>query len=733
VKEMQAFQVPASGKPFELVHREIPKVTDDQVRVRVQACGICRSDTYAVSGIPGSVYPLTPGHEIAGVIDAVGPTVKNWAPGERVGIGWFGGQCGECASCRKGDFVTCSRLKAPGLIADGGYAEFVVMPASALARIPDGIDPVHAGPLMCAGVTAFNALRKAGAAHGRRVTVIGIGGVGHLAVLFARHMGCETIAVSRGRAKEALALNLGASHFIDALDSGAVEAMRALGGTDVIIVTSSGGDEAGRFIPAVTPNGRIVVTGFSDEPVHVSSVDLIARNLSIIGSAAGTAMDAEETLRFCVLNDITPVVEEFPFESAREAYARMLAGSVNFRAVLNLDSLTRPQARTADQEDVEHGNENPQMRHAVALSSRPAGHVLDCPPEELPHETELIEAAMRWHFSPETGSPFWLERAKKLDFDPVRDVHRLADLRLFPNLVDDLRYACVTDLIPKGYGDEPPLLGVFESGGVTGAPKRAILLSDWMERWLAWSHRCAREHHRAPGANHLMVAPTGPHLITHLSNEATRRDGGIAFTIDLDPRWVRKCIIEGRSDEADRYAGHIIAQMASVLRTQDVSIMTITPPLLERLVRQPELVDLVRQKISVIIWGGTHMDADTRHIYQTEIFPGVSFQGGYGSTMVLGGAFERPGLTDDDPCIFDPFSPYVTFSVVDPQSLEEVAYGDRGQVIMNHLSKAMLLPNNLERDTAIRVPGRSGQAGDSVADILPMETFGGREVTEGVY
>jgi D-arabinose 1-dehydrogenase-like Zn-dependent alcohol dehydrogenase len=746
VEKMRAFQVPAAGKPFELVRHEIPKVTGDQVRVRVQACGICRSDTYAVSGIPGSLYPLIPGHEIAGVIDAVGPAVRNRAPGERVGVGWFGGQCGECASCRSGDFVTCSRLKATGLITDGGYAEYVVMPSSALARIPDGIDAVHAGPLMCAGVTAFNALRRGGAGPGRRVTVIGIGGVGHLAVMFARQMGCETIAVSRGRAKETLALKLGASHFVDALDSGAVAAIRALGGTDVVIVTSSGGDEAGRFISAVTPNGRIVVTGFSDESVHVSPVDLIARNLSVMGSAAGTAMDAEETLRFCALNGIVPVVEEFPFESAEEAYARMLTGSVNFRAVLNLDSSTDPRMSPAElgervratlpvdhQEDVQHGNENRPTQHAVALVGRQAGHVLDCPWEELPDAAELIKAAMRWHFSPETGSPFWLERAKQLDFEPVKDVRTVADLRLFPNVVDDLRSVSVADLIPKGYGGEPPLLGVFESGGVTGPPKRVILLSDWMERWLAWSQRCAREHHRAPGANHLIVAPTGPHLITCLSNEATRRDGGIAFTIDLDPRWVRKCIIEGRSDEADRYAEHIIAQMASVLRTQEVSILTITPPLLERLVRQPELVELVRQKISVIIWGGTHMDADTRHIYHTEIFPAVSFQGGYGSTMVLGGAFERPDLTDDDPCIFDPFSPYVTFSVVDPRSLEKVAYGDRGQVVMNHVSKAMLLPNNLERDTAIRVRGRSGQAGDSVADILPVETIGGREVTEGVY
>jgi len=733
--EMRAFQVPAPGKPFELVRREIPAVADNEVRVRVQACGICHSDAYAVSGIPGSVYPLTPGHEIAGVIDAVGAAVSNWAPGQRVGIGWFGGQCGDCESCRKGDFVACSHLKAPGLIADGGYAEYVVVPGSALARVPDGMESVHAGPLMCAGVTAFNALRKAGAGPGRRVTVIGIGGVGHLSVLFARHMGCETVAVSRGRAKEALALKLGAHHFVDALDSRSVETISALGGTDIIIVTSSGGDQVGRFVPAVRPSGHIVVTGFSDEPVQVSSVDLIARNLSIMGSAAGTAMEAEETLQFCALNGISPIVEEFSFESARDAYARMLDGSVNFRAVLSMDSHAKCGTRLVRPESaaVPHGNENGERRKAATLVGSAAGHVLDCPPEELPDVTELIEAAMRWHFSPVTGSSFWLERAKKLDFDPVKDVHSLADLRLFPNVVDDLKHVRVTDLIPKGYGSQPPLLGIFESGGVTGSPKRVILLSDWMERWLVWSQRCAREHHREPGANYLMVAPTGPHMMTCLTNEAARRDGGIAFTIDLDPRWVRKCIMEGLPHEADRYAEHIIAQMTSVLRTQDVSILVITPPLLDRLVRQPELVELVQQKISAIIWGGTHMDADTRHIYQTEIFPGISFQGGYGSTTVLGGAFERAGLSDDDPCVFDPFSPYVTFSVVDPQSMEEVAFNERGQVVMNHVSKSMLLPNNLERDSAIRLPGRSGQAGDSVADVLPVAVFGGREVAEGVY
>jgi D-arabinose 1-dehydrogenase-like Zn-dependent alcohol dehydrogenase len=745
VVKMRAFQVPEPGKPFELVQREVPNVSNGQVRVRVQACGICHSDIYAVRGIPGSVYPLIPGHEIAGVIDEIGPGAGNWTVGERVGIGWFGGQCGMCESCRRGDFVTCSHLKAPGLLADGGYAEYVVMPASALVRVPAGVDPAHAGPLMCSGVTAFNALRRGGASAGSRVTVIGIGGIGHLAVLLARHMGCETIAVSRGREKEALALKLGAHHFIDTLDSDAVEAIRALGGADVVVVTSPGNDEVRRFIPAVAPNGRIVVTGFSREPVQANPVDLISRNLSIMGSAAGTALDAEETLRFCALNGIRPVVEEFPFEAAADAYARMLAGSVNFRAVLNLDwpadAHTPPlspagawQHRAVPQEaDARQDGEDRDVRQTAVVTTGQADPVLDCHPEELPDLTELIEAAMRWHFSPQTGSAFWLERAKQLEFDPVRDVHNLADLRLFPNVVDDLRFVSVADLIPRGYGDEPPLLGVFESGGVTGPPKRVILMHDWMERWLAWSQRSAKARRRATSVNYLAVAPTGPHMMTFLSMEAARRRHGVTFTIDLDPRWVRKCINEGRRDEADRYADHIIAQMAEILRTQDVKVLTITPPLLEKLVRQPELLELVRQKISVIVWGGTHMDADTRHLYRTEVFPGITLQGGYGSTMVLGGSVERPGLTDDDPCIFDTFWPYVTFSVVDPLSGHEVAYGERGHVVMNHVSKSMFLPNNLERDTAIRIPGLPGQAGDSVADVMPVNTFGGREVTEGVY
>jgi D-arabinose 1-dehydrogenase-like Zn-dependent alcohol dehydrogenase len=681
---------------------------------------------------------LIPGHEIAGTVDQVGPGVANWTPGTRVGIGWFGGQCGQCASCRKGDFVTCAHQKNPGLLVDGGYAEYVVVPAAALVRVPDEMALVKAGPLMCAGVTAFNALRRGKADGGALVVVIGIGGIGHLAIQFARHMGCETIAVSRGQWKEGPALKLGAHHFIDLLDPNAVEKVSKLGGADVILTTAPSSAEVGRFLPAVAANGRIVVTGFSQDPVQISSVDLIARNLSVLGSAAGTPADAEEMLRFCVLNGISPVVEEFPFEAADQAYESMMAGTTHFRAVLNLVAAspvsTRPESpsRDRDQSADRTLGQDSGMRRAPVLLTRRADPVLDCPFEHLPGMNELIEAAVRWHFSPATGSTFWLERAKSFDFSPLRDVRTAADLRLFPNVTDELRFASVADLIPRGYDDDPPLVGVFESGGVTGTPKRVLMMTDWVERWVAWAVRVAEKAYQEK-SKFLIVAPTGPHLMTYLPMQAVHRRHGMAFTIDLDPRWVRKLITEGRSSEADLYAEHIIDQTAAVLRTQDVNVLTITPPLLEKLVGRQELAELVRQKISTIIWGGTHMDADTRRLYRTEVFPGIMFQGGYGSSMALGGAFERSGVTDDHLCIFDPFSPYITFSVVDPQTRQDVPYGERGQVLMNHISKGMFIPNNLERDSAVRVQGLDPQTSDSVADVLPVRKIDGIEITEGVY
>jgi phenylacetate-coenzyme A ligase PaaK-like adenylate-forming protein len=209
--------------------------------------------------------------------------------------------------------------------------------------------------------------------------------------------------------------------------------------------------------------------------------------------------------------------------------------------------------------------------------------------------------------------------------------------------------------------------------------------------------------------------------------------GGLAFTIDMDPRWVKKLIAAGKADEADAYAEHLIDQAAFVLQTQDIGVLMSTPPLLERLARRDDLVELVRQKVQMIEWGGAHMDADTRHLYRTEVFPELTLHGAYGSTMVLGGAAERQDLDDDDPCVFDPFSPYITFAIVEPDTGRKVAYGERGQVVMSHVSKSFLLPNNLERDIATRIEPREGQVGDSVADVTPVKRFDNEIVIEGVY
>ncbi|MFJ5223299.1 phenazine antibiotic biosynthesis protein [Streptomyces sp. NPDC088400] len=363
----------------------------------------------------------------------------------------------------------------------------------------------------------------------------------------------------------------------------------------------------------------------------------------------------------------------------------------------------------------------------------PDVRVLDCPADETPDAQELLEAAMQWHFGPETGSPFWLERAKKLDFDPRTDVHTADDLTLFPNIVNELRDVRVEDLIPRGYGSFTDLYGVYESGGTTGAPKRVVCMNDWMERWLAFSQRKLDERGCPRGVNWLALMPDGPHIFGAALREGARRSGGILFTIDMDPRWVKKCIGGGRAEEAGRYAEHLVDQAVFLLETQDVGVLITTPPLLERLARNERLVELINEKVSHIQWGGAHMDADTRHLFRTEVFPGIELQGAYGSTMILGGSLERVDTTGEDRCVFDPFSPYISFSVINPGTGENVAYGERGQVVMNHISKGMLLPNNLERDTAIRMRPPEGQFGDSVTEVGPVASFDDEVVIEGVY
>lgn len=359
--------------------------------------------------------------------------------------------------------------------------------------------------------------------------------------------------------------------------------------------------------------------------------------------------------------------------------------------------------------------------------------ILDLPFDVTPDPDEFIKAAMDWHFSPETGSTFWLERAKTLDFDPRADVKTHADLSLFPNVAPELRNVRAEELIPRGYGSTPNLIGFYESGGTTGVPKRIVLMSDWLERMVSWSNAHLDRHDIPRGINWLGIIPSGPHVVAALFHRHARTHGTHGFTVDLDPRWVKKLIADKRFDDADAHAGHVIQQATDVLRTQDVGLLTITPPLLERIARDDELVALINSKVKAIRWGGTQMDPDSRRLFKDEIFPGTAMCGEYGSTMMIGVAGEREGLDSGSPCIFDPFSPYVTFNVIDPKTRETVPYGQRGQIVVNHVSKSFLLPNNLERDLGTRMPPTIGAVGDSVADLSPVATFEDEAVIEGVY
>ncbi|GAA2268814.1 MULTISPECIES: phenazine antibiotic biosynthesis protein [Kitasatospora] len=359
--------------------------------------------------------------------------------------------------------------------------------------------------------------------------------------------------------------------------------------------------------------------------------------------------------------------------------------------------------------------------------------ILDLPYDANPDPDELVRAAIEWHFSPETGSPFWLERAKTLDFDPLADVKGYADLTLFPNVANELRDVPAHDLIPRGYGEHPDLVGIFESGGTTGAPKRVVCPTDWMEKLVGWSNANLDVHGFPRGVDWLGITPSGPHIVGEIFRRSATTHGRHGFQIDLDPRWVKRLIAGGKGSQADAYAEHVIDQATHILRTQPIGVMTVTPPLLERIAQREELVELVNEKVRAIRWGGTQMDADTAALYRTEIFPEATLYGHYGSTMILGIAGERHGTPIGEPCVFDTFSPYITFQVVDPQTGAPVAYGQRGQVVMHHVSKALLLPNNLERDTAIRVAAPEGRVGDSAAGIAPVKTFDNETVIEGVY
>jgi 2-desacetyl-2-hydroxyethyl bacteriochlorophyllide A dehydrogenase len=334
MKTYKAVEISRPGQ-LALVEKELREPGPRQIRLKVEAAGVCHSDALAIEGHwPGLQYPLVPGHEIAGRVDAVGEGVDNWKVGQRVGIGWYGGECGKCDSCRRGDFVNCANPIIPGFTIDGGYAEYAIVEARALARIPDEISAEEAAPLLCAGVTTFNALRNAKLRPGDVVAVQGIGGLGHLGIQFARRMGFYAVAIARGREKEKLARELGAQHYIDSTTEDPAQALQKLGGANAILATAASGKSMGPLLGGLKARGKLIVVGASQEPMEVVITQLIVGTKTIQGEAVGTAIDIEDTLRFSRQQDIHPVNEIMPLEKAPEAYARMLKNEARFRMVL---------------------------------------------------------------------------------------------------------------------------------------------------------------------------------------------------------------------------------------------------------------------------------------------------------------------------------------------------------------------------------------------------------------
>jgi phenylacetate-coenzyme A ligase PaaK-like adenylate-forming protein len=356
--------------------------------------------------------------------------------------------------------------------------------------------------------------------------------------------------------------------------------------------------------------------------------------------------------------------------------------------------------------------------------------LLDVPREAPPEDPEAyLRTAIAWHFGADTGSPFWLRAAQDLGFDALSDVQTFADLRRFPNLVDELRSVPLEDLIPRGYGSPPPIPRIFESGGTTGAPKRTAQLPDWVEQVTRWQVEDFSAGGFVPGGGLLCLMPSGPHGVGIFDRVVAERLGSVFHPIDLHPRWVKKLGARNATSEMAAYVDHVLEQATYVLQTQDVVNLHATPPLVEAIARNDGLVDLVNGKVRYLLLSGAHVDVDTLDLLR-QIFPNTAIAMAFGSTMVLSQAATR---VEGDSFIFDPRAPYVFFRVIDPDTGAEVPYGARGQVVMNHVSKGMFIPNNLERDTAIRVPGPDGQIGDSVSEVAPIAVFGGERVIEGVY
>jgi D-arabinose 1-dehydrogenase-like Zn-dependent alcohol dehydrogenase len=334
---MRTIQIAAPGRPLQLVDREIPTPKPDWVRIRVHACGVCHSDSLAIEGQwPGLKYPLVTGHEIGGVIDEIGSAVTTWKKGQRVGVGWYGGHCGVCIACRRGDLINCHTAKITGFTHDGGYSEYMVSPAQALAAIPDDLSFEDAGPLMCAGVTTFNALRHSHAMPGDLVAIEAIGGLGHLAVQFANKFGYRTVAIARGNDAKDLALKLGAHAYIDSDATNPAEELQRMGGAKAILSTVPSGKAMSGMIDGLGDNGKLMVIGASAEPIEVSPIQLIKSMRSIQGWAAGVAADSEDTLSFSAMTGVRPMIEKFPLEQAQQAYDRMMSGHARFRVVLTM-------------------------------------------------------------------------------------------------------------------------------------------------------------------------------------------------------------------------------------------------------------------------------------------------------------------------------------------------------------------------------------------------------------
>jgi D-arabinose 1-dehydrogenase-like Zn-dependent alcohol dehydrogenase len=334
---MRVVQVAAPGAPLELVERELPSPGSGEVRIRVEACGVCHSDSFTKEGsFPGIRYPIAPGHEVAGRIDALGPGAEPWREGQRVGVGWHGGHCGYCDRCRRGDFVTCRQGRIPGIAYDGGYADYMIAPAHALAPIPDELAAEAAAPLLCAGITTFNALRNSGARAGDLVAVLGIGGLGHLALQFASRMGFEVVAIARGKDKAELARRLGARRYLDSQADDVAAELAARGGARVILATVTSARAMTAVIDGLAVNGKLLVVGAAAEPVEVSPLQLIMRRASIQGWPSGVAADSEDTLAFSAQSEVRPMIETYPLEQAAAAYDRMMSGAARFRVVLTM-------------------------------------------------------------------------------------------------------------------------------------------------------------------------------------------------------------------------------------------------------------------------------------------------------------------------------------------------------------------------------------------------------------